>query len=379
MPAPPAPSAIILAAGYSSRMGKFKPLLELGGLAAIDRVILLYQAVGVSDIHVVTGFRSTTLKEAMRGRGIHLVHNPDHDAGMFSSVLAGVNALPEAMCSFFIHPVDIPLVRPHTLTALMAAGDVPSPAIVYPTFDDRRGHPPLIRGDLRKAILAHDGQGGLRALLDRHDDEAREVPVADAGVLLDMDTPDDYAHLSTRSATAAILRDDECRMLMEKVCRVPASIIDHCRQVAAVAQRLAEAVNAAGGAIDVALVRSAALVHDVARLENDHAAAGAELLRQMGFPAMAAIVAAHMRIDVDNQTPVDEAQVVHLADKLVAGSTVVGLAERFDAKLKKYGHDPMAAEKINRRRQTALAVQTKVEQAAKTTVDRIFTQNTQSC
>lgn len=379
MPDRPKPSAIILAAGYSSRMGKFKPLLELGGLAAIDRVILLYQAAGVTDIHVVTGFRSTTIQEAVRSRGIHLVHNPDHDAGMFSSVLAGVNALPETTRSFFIHPVDIPLVRAHTLTALMAAGDMHSPAIVYPSFDDHRGHPPLIRGDLRKAVFAHDGEGGLRAFLGRYANEAREVPVADAGVLLDMDTPDDYAHLSNRSAAAAILRDDECRMLMEKVCRVPATIIDHCRQVAAVAQRLAEAVNAAGGAIDVALVRSAALVHDVARLENDHAAAGADLLRQMGFPAMAAIVAAHMSIDVDEQAPVDEAQVVHLADKLVAGSAVVGLAARFDAKLKKYGHDAMAAEKINRRRQTALAIQTKVELAAKTTVDQIFLQSTQSC
>ena len=65
MPAPPSPSAIILAAGYSSRMGEFKPLLELSGLAAIDRVIGLYQAVGVTDIHVVTGFRSATIEAAV--------------------------------------------------------------------------------------------------------------------------------------------------------------------------------------------------------------------------------------------------------------------------------------------------------------------------
>jgi CTP:molybdopterin cytidylyltransferase MocA/HD superfamily phosphodiesterase len=372
MPAPPSPSAIILAAGYSSRMGEFKPLLELSGLAAIDRVIGLYQAVGVTDIHVVTGFRSATIEAAVRSRSVDLVHNPDHDKGMFSSVLAGVNALPEATPAFFVHPVDIPLVRAHTLSVLLETGRIHSPAIAYPTFDDRRGHPPLIRGDLKEAILAHDGEGGLRTLLDRFGDQARDIPVADNGVLLDMDTPDDYALLSNRSETSAILTDDECRQLMEKVVRLPASIIDHCRQVARVAVRLAQAVNTAGAGLDMSRIRSAALVHDVARLEKNHAAAGARLLEQMGFPGLAEIVAVHMQIHVDKHSPIDEAQVVHLADKLVSGSNVVSLAKRFDAKLNKYGHDPIVAEKIEQRRQAALTIQTKIERAAAATIDQII-------
>ena len=364
MPAPPSPSAIILAAGYSSRMGEFKPLLELSGLAAIDRVIGLYQAVGVTDIHVVTGFRSATIEAAVLSRSVALVHNPDHDKGMFSSVLAGVRALTEATPAFFVHPVDIPLVRSHTLSVLLETGRSHFPAVVYPTFDDRRGHPPLIRGDLKEAILAHNGEGGLRTLLDRFGDQARDIPVADNGVLLDMDTPDDYAQLSSRSETSAILTDDECRL--------PASIIDHCRQVARVAVRLAQAVNTAGAGLDMSRIRSAALVHDVARLEKNHAAAGARLLELMGFPGLAEIVAVHMQIHVDENSPIDEAQVVHLADKLVSGSNVVSLAKRFDAKLNKYGHDPIVAEKIKQRRQAALTIQTKIERAAAATIDQII-------
>ena len=375
MSAPPFPSAIILAAGYSSRMGAFKPLLALSGLAAIDRVIRLYQAVGVTDIHVVTGFRSATIEAAVHNRAVHLVHNPDHDTGMFSSVLAGVIALPEAAPAFFVHPVDIPLVRSHTLRVLLETGNAHSPPVVYPTFDDHRGHPPLIHGDLIQAILSHDGEGGLRALLDRFGDQAVDIPVADNGVLLDMDTPDDYARLSGRSEASAILNDEECRVLMEKVFRLPAAIIDHCRKVARVAVRLAQTVNAAGADLDIPLIRSAALVHDVARLEKNHAAAGARLLEQMGFPALAQIVAAHMQIRVDENSTIDEAQVVHLADKLVSGSDLVCLADRFDAKHKKYGHDPTVAEKIEQRRQAALTIQTKIERAAAVAIDDILSEN----
>lgn len=375
MSAPPFPSAIILAAGYSSRMGEFKPLLELSGLAAIDRVIRLYQTVGVTDIHVVTGFRSTTIEAAVQRRAVHLVHNPDHDTGMFSSVLAGVSALPAAAPAFFVHPVDIPLVRSHTLRVLLETGRTHFPAIAYPTFDDHRGHPPLIRGDLRQIVLSHDGEGGLRALLERFNDQAVDIPVADNGVLLDMDTPDDYARLSGRSEASAILNDEECRMLMEKVFRLPAAIIDHCRQVACVAAGLAQAVNAAGASLDIPLIRSAALVHDVARLEKNHAAAGARLLEQMGFAGLAEIVAVHMQIHVDENSAVDENQVVHLADKLVSGSDLVSVAKRFGAKLKKYGHDPIVADKIEQRRRTALTIQTKIERIAAATIDEILNPN----
>jgi hypothetical protein len=84
----------------------------------------------------------------------------------------------------------------------------------------------------------------------------------------------------------------------------------------------------------------------------------------MGFAAMAAVVADHMEIQVNANDHLDEAQIVHLADKLVAGRTVVDLNRRFDAKHEKYGHDPQVAKAIARRRQAAQDIQTKVERAA---------------
>ena len=160
---------------------------------------------------------------------------------------------------------------------------------------------------------------------------------------------------------------------MEKIKRLPAKITDHCRQVACVAVRLGEALNTAGATLDIPCIRSAALVHDVCRLEKNHATAGADLLTQMGFPHLADIVGVHMHIEVDDQAPIDEAQVVHLADKLVAGSTIVSLAERFDATHKKYGHDPIVAATIERRRQAALAIQAKIERATARSIGALVT------
>jgi len=372
MPLPDKTAAVILAAGFSSRMKAFKPLMKLGGRSVLDRVVDLYRRAGIADIRVVAGHRSGEIRTALAGLPATVVDNPHYASGMYSSVVAGVQALPRGINTFFVHPVDIPLVRPHTLIRLLdAAAAEPSP-VVYPVFDGRRGHPPLIRRGLKSAIVGHDGQGGLRALLNRFDAAAREVPVADEGVLLDLDTPVDYENLAARSKSGNLLTSAECLTLMRDVQGLPTAIVDHCQQVARVARTLAEAVNARHGNLDMGLVEAAARVHDVARLEKSHARAGANLLLAMGFADMAAVIDVHMEIRVKPEGPLDEAQIVHLADKLVAGRTVVDLSRRFDAKHEKYGHDRSAAQAISRRRQAALAIQAKVERAAGRSISHLL-------
>ena len=92
----------------------------------------------------------------------------------------------------------------------------------------------------------------------------------------------------------------------------------------------------------------------------------------MGFPAMAALVASHMEMRLSQDSPLDEAQIVYLADKLVAGTTLVSLKQRFDAKLKKYGQDPKVLEKIDQRQRAALAIQRKVEQTSGQTMGQLL-------
>jgi CTP:molybdopterin cytidylyltransferase MocA len=194
----PAIAAVILAAGFSQRMGSFKPLLPLGPDRTIVRVVNTFQSAGIGDVLIVTGHRSAEVLEAVSGLSVRCITNADFQKGMFTSVLAGVRSLPVDCRAFFVHPVDIPLVKPRTIRQLTATFKESSPLIVYPTFDARRGHPPLIEASLVPRILAGSGEGGLRALLKGHDAHCVELAVEDEGILMDLDTPEDYRQMQSR-------------------------------------------------------------------------------------------------------------------------------------------------------------------------------------
>lgn len=188
--------AVILAAGLSTRMGDFKPLLSIGPRTLLGHAITLFQICGIADIVVVTGHKWQALQQELNRYHCPSVLHEQFADGMFSSVQAGLKALDPANEAFFLLPVDIPLVRPNTVWALLTAlNQAPSALVFYPLYRSRRGHPPLIRSGLAAEILSFDGRGGLQALLKKHRRHARNVPVNDPFILLDADTPDDLAFL----------------------------------------------------------------------------------------------------------------------------------------------------------------------------------------
>jgi putative nucleotidyltransferase with HDIG domain len=353
---------VVLAAGLSQRMGRFKPLLPLGASRAIERVVSFFQTAGVGDILVVTGHRAADVRQAVEPFDARCVENPDYRQGMFSSVLAGIRALPEQCRGFFVHPADIPLVRTQTVVRLMAALEETEAAIVYPAFDGRRGHPTLIRSRLGAKVPGGSDAGGLRAFLQRHETESFNLPVADEAVLWDLDTPWDYRRMLDRQRHAGLPTKQECRVLMEEIQALPASIAAHCRAVAVVAQRIARALLTAGASIDFELVRTAALLHDIARTrKKSHADIGADLLEYHGFPRLAPLVRAHMDLEMDEDPSMDEIQTVYLADKLVLGDRRVDLEQRFARQIEKFGARPSVLAAILQRRENARHIQAKVE------------------
>ncbi|MBU1451438.1 MAG: phosphohydrolase, partial [Proteobacteria bacterium] len=96
---------------------------------------------------------------------------------------------------------------------------------------------------------------------------------------------------------------------------------------------------------------------------RDHPAAGAALLREMGFAAVAPLAASHVDITIAPEAPLSEAELVHLADKLVEGDRRVDLGGRFQAKLERNGRDPGALEAIQRRWDLARLISRRVEAA----------------
>ena len=190
-------AAIILAAGYSSRMGDFKPLMDLDGKTPFRRCIDLFYNSGITDIIVITGYLNDRIKETMEDSirlkdSIKMVVNNKYSEGMFSSIKAGVKELSKDTDAFFILPVDIPSVKEHTIEKMIESYEKIQDGILFPTFNEKKGHPTLISYSLVEEILTKNPEGGLREILNNHKDKWNYEVVADRGILLDMDTKDDF-------------------------------------------------------------------------------------------------------------------------------------------------------------------------------------------
>ena len=188
-------AAVILAAGYSSRMGAFKPLLPFGASTVLERSIALFREAGIADIRVVVGHRADDLLPLLARLQVQPLFNARYAEGMFSSVVTAAASLEAESSAFFLLPVDFPLVRPESVAMLRSAYRKGTGGILYPAFNGRRGHPLLLATSYREVILSWQGDGGLRALLRQYQVDAASIETGDEGILLDMDTPADYEYL----------------------------------------------------------------------------------------------------------------------------------------------------------------------------------------
>jgi molybdenum cofactor cytidylyltransferase len=322
-------AAVILAAGLSSRMPQFKPLLPLAEGTVADHVIATFLNCGV-DVFLVAGFRQDELMAGIKQRDITIVQNPEYQKGMLSSVQAGLRVLRPEHQGFFVMPVDIPLVREATVRRLRNAAAEQPEKIFYPVFQGKRGHPPLVPSDLAASILSWQGESGLKTFLASRDEMAREVPVADGNILFDIDVPADYPLLLERFRRIGLPSDEECECILSSICKVPPERIGHGRKVAEVAVALGKALNESGQSIDLELVRTAAVLHDIAKGQPKHDIAGGRMLQDMGFNKVGDVVAVHSDLAGGDTGLSIEAKIVFLADKFVKDKALVSIEERYE-------------------------------------------------
>ena len=294
--------------------------------------------------------------------------------GMYSSVKAGAASIIDSTEYIFILPVDIPLVRPATVRELLHACPAGGSAICYPTFAGRRGHPPLVGKHHIPAILGFSGDGGLAALLSRLQCHAVDVPVIDEFIHADMDNPEDYRSLSQWVDSGGYFTPTECRELLERRLRVPQPVATHGRAVADMALRIGLALNRAGHALNLHLICAAALVHDMARGEKDHAGRGGELLRRLGMPRMAEIVEAHMNVPPAESQRIGEAEVVFFADKLIQEDRFVGLQSRFERRAGEIPADSPAARAMRAKQAYAVGLAGRVEAEIGRPIERLLSE-----
>lgn len=187
---------MIVAAGLSRRMGEFKPMLPLGDSTIIRTVITKLNAAGCDPIAVVTGHQADELAAHVYDLGVSCLFNPDYGTSdMFRSVCIGLEYLRDKAQRFFFLPGDTPLFKPETLDALQFEMDKSGSPVIIPAHDGRKGHPLLMSSRIIPELLSYRGERGLQGALSVSGDWIRIVPVADFGITLDADRPEDYQTL----------------------------------------------------------------------------------------------------------------------------------------------------------------------------------------
>ncbi len=196
--------AIVLAAGASSRMGTAKAGLPLGqtGETVLGRVVKTLLEGGIPDVTVVAGAHVEAVRRAMpaflhavagrpAARRAHVIDHAGWAQGQLSSLRAGLDAIDGPLLEgAMVTLVDVPLVRPSTVAALISEWRRTSAAILRPADGARHGHPVIFNRSVFEDLRAADLAAGAKSVFARH--HVLNVAVKDPGAFIDLDTPGDY-------------------------------------------------------------------------------------------------------------------------------------------------------------------------------------------
>ncbi len=198
VPRAPKIAAVVMAAGRSSRMAPANKLLtEVDGRLMVQRAVDTALASQAKQVVVVTGHDGDRVREALAGRKVEFVGNPDYADGLSTSMRAGLGTLAGKDFDGAVFLLgDMPQVTPAHIDRLIAAfNPIEGRSICVPTHKGKRGNPVLWSARFFDEMRAVEGDQGGRSLIRSHADQVCEVEMDDDGVLVDIDTPEALAAL----------------------------------------------------------------------------------------------------------------------------------------------------------------------------------------
>ena len=188
--------AILLAAGASTRMGRPKSTLELGGRTFVRRILEALRDGGAADAVVVIRSGQTEVPAEVAAAGFgRTAENPNPEAGQLSSLLIGLDAVDRpGISAVLVTLVDVPLLDAATVARLLERAGSSDAPILRAVHEGRHGHPVVFKRALFDALRHADpAAGGAKAVVRAH--VVEDVEAAGPGAIDDIDTPEDYARL----------------------------------------------------------------------------------------------------------------------------------------------------------------------------------------
>jgi molybdenum cofactor cytidylyltransferase len=191
--------AVVPAAGHSTRMGRPKLSLPLGDRTVLQHVVAALRAGGVEHVLVVIGPHVSELGPLATAAGADVLALPEPTPDMRATVQRGLDWIerhfdPRPDDAWLLVPADHPVLDPGVVRQVIATGTDARP-IVVPVYDGRRGHPARFAWRHAAGIRELSPDQGINAFLRAQVAQVLEMPVTNAGVLTDLDTPDDFARL----------------------------------------------------------------------------------------------------------------------------------------------------------------------------------------
>lgn len=187
--------AVILSAGESSRMGRPKALLPIDGVRFVEKIVSTLKSTDVGNIIVVLGHNAEEIRRKISDLPVTILINHDYKQGQLSSLQVAIRHLESSggpVDGILVHLVDHPYIEAKLVNLMIDRFYETKKLIVVPRFQDRRGHPVIFARALFSELLAAGTDQGAKPVVHAHRDDTLEIDTDDKGVLIDIDTPEEY-------------------------------------------------------------------------------------------------------------------------------------------------------------------------------------------
>jgi molybdenum cofactor cytidylyltransferase len=184
-------AGIVLAAGQAKRFGDTKQILPWADTTLAAHSVRTALDAGLDPVIVVLGYQADRVEKTLDGLPIQLAYNSDFAEGQSTSLRRGLEALPHNTGAAVFLLADQPLISVDTIRAIVRAHRESFTPACMPVFEGQRGNPVLFDRTLFSELNELRGDTGGRELLEKYQDAVVAVP-ANRGVLIDIDTPEEY-------------------------------------------------------------------------------------------------------------------------------------------------------------------------------------------
>jgi len=171
--------------------------LPIDGVRFVEKIVSALKSTDVGNIIVVLGHNAEEMRQKISDLPVTILINHDYKQGQLSSLQVAISHLESSsegspVDGILVHLVDHPYISTTLVDLMIKRFYETKKLIVVPRFQGRRGHPVIFARALFSELLAAGPGQGAKPVVHAHRDDTLEIDTKDEGVLIDIDTPEEY-------------------------------------------------------------------------------------------------------------------------------------------------------------------------------------------